>query len=166
MEQGRETFNVNGEKVKMENIKQYNSFAYQEDTYNEVTTLLSKQKTEANGYFILIVLSIGTILLQQFVMMRSQKAQNQFSSVDGQGASQQKTMMIMMTVMFGIFSFMYSAAFSIYMVISNIFSMLSTLVINKAVDSYLEKKEEREAQMQYDKRFRGTARKQDKENKK
>ncbi len=166
MEQGRETFNVNGEKVKMENIKQYNSFAYQEDTYNEVTTLLSKQKTEANGYFILIVLSIGTILLQQFVMMRSQKAQNQFSSVDGQGASQQKMMMIMMTVMFGIFSFMYSAAFSIYMVISNIFSLVSTLVINKAVDAYLEKKEEREAQMQYDKRFRGTARKQDKENKK
>ena len=99
-------------------------------------------------------------------MMRSQKAQNQFSSVDGQGASQQKTMMIMMTVMFGIFSFMYSAAFSIYMVISNIFSMLSTLVINKAVDSYLEKKEEKEAKMQYDKRFRGTARKQNKENKK
>ena len=61
MEQGKETFNVNGENVKMENIKQYNSFAYQEDTYNEVTAMLSKQKTEANGYFILIVLSIGTI---------------------------------------------------------------------------------------------------------
>ncbi len=166
MESGRETFNVNGEKVKMENIKQYNSYAYQEDTYNEVTMQLTKQKTEANGYFILIVLSIGTILLQQFVMMRSQKAQNQFSSVDGQGASQQKMMMIMMTVMFGIFSFMYSAAFSIYMVISNVFSLLSTLVINKAVDFYLERKEEREAQMQYDKRFRATAKKNDKENKK
>ncbi len=166
MEQGKETFNVNGEKVKMENIKQYNSFAYQEDTYNEVTMQLSKQKTEANGYFILILLSIGTILLQQFVMMRSQKAQNQFSSVDGQGASQQKTMMIMMTVMFGIFSFMYSAAFSIYMVISNVFSLISTLVINKAVDAYLEKKEEMEEKKQYDKRFRGTARKNDKENKK
>ncbi len=167
MEQGKETFNVGGEKVKMENIKQYNSFAYQEDTYNEVTMQLTKQKSEANGYFIMIILSIGTILLQQFVMMRSQKAQNQFSSVDGQGATQQKTMMIMMTVMFGVFSFMYSAAFSIYMVISNVFSLLSTLVINKAVDSYLEKKEEREAQMQYDKRFRATARKNsDKENKK
>ena len=166
MESGKETFNVNGEKVKMEKIKQYNSYAYQEDTYKEVTMQLTKQKTEANGYFILIVLSIGTILLQQFVMMRSQKAQNQFSSVDGQGASQQKTMMIMMTVMFGVFSFMYSAAFSIYMVISNVFSLLSTLVINKAVDSYLERKEEREAQMQYDKRFRATAKKNDTENKK
>lgn len=166
MEQGKETFNVNGENVKMENIKQYNSFAYQEDTYNEVTTQLSTQKTEANGYFILIVLSIGTILLQQFITMRAQKAQNQFSSVDGQGASQQKMMMIMMTVMFGVFSFMYSAAFSIYMVISNVFSLLSTLVINKAVDMHLEKREAIEEQMQYDKRFRGTARKNDKQSKK
>ena len=52
------------------------------------------------------------------------------------------------------------------MVISNVFSLLSTLVINKAVDFYLERKEEREAQMQYDKRFRATAKKNDKENKK
>ncbi|MBQ8320444.1 MAG: YidC/Oxa1 family membrane protein insertase [Clostridia bacterium] len=166
MEQGRESFSVNGSSVKFEDIKQYNSFAYQEDTYDEVTSKLSTQKTEANGYFILIVLSIGTILLQQFVMMRSQKAQSKYSSVDGQGASQQKMMMVMMTVMFAIFSFMYSAAFSIYMVISNVFSLLSTLVINKIVDVVLEKKEAKAEQMQYDKRFRGTARKINKDNKK
>ena len=167
MEQGNEGFNVNGEKVKLADLEGRTlSTAYKEATYDYVTGQLTNQKKEANGYFVLIILSIGTILLQQFVSMRSQKAQSQYSSVDGQGASQQKMMMIMMTVMFAVFSFMYSAAFSIYMIISNVFSLLSTLVINFFVDKFLEKKEAREAQAQYDKRFRATAKKSDKENKK
>ena len=166
MERGSETFNVNGEKVKLVELEGKTlSTAYKEETYNYVTEKLSTQKKEANGYFILIALSIGTILLQQFVSMRSQKAQSQYSSVDGQGASQQKMMMVMMTVMFAVFSFMYSAAFSIYMIISNIFSLLSTLVINFFVDRILEKKEAKAAQAQYDKRFRATAKKTDKNNK-
>ena len=43
-------------------------------------------------------------------------------------------MMVTMTIMFAIFSFMYSSAFSIYLIVSNVFSMLSTVVINKVVD--------------------------------
>ena len=50
-------------------------------------------------------------------------------------------MMVVMTGMFAIFSFMYSAAFSIYMVTSNIFSLLSTIIINKLVDRKMEKQE-------------------------
>ena len=46
-----------------------------------------------------------------------------------------------MTGMFAIFSFMYSSAFSIYMITSNVFSMLSTLIINKFVDKKLAKEE-------------------------
>ena len=42
--------------------------------------------------------------------------------------------MVTMTIMFAIFSFMYSSAFSIYLIVSNVFSMLSTVVINKVVD--------------------------------
>jgi membrane protein insertase Oxa1/YidC/SpoIIIJ len=115
--------------------------AYSEDAYNTITAKLSAQKKQANGYYILIILSIGTILLQQFVMMRSQKDQQKFATVDGQGAGQQKIMMIVMTAMFAIFSFMYSSAFSIYMITSNLFSMISTLVINKFVDLAASKKE-------------------------
>lgn len=136
----REAFEINGKEVNYSGVSAYTN-AYGEVEYNFVTAKLSKAKTEANGYFILIALSIGTILLQQFVMQRSQKEQQKFSSVDGQAASQQKMTMIIMTVMFAIFSFMYSSAFSIYMITSNVFSMLSTLVINKLVDVKLEKKE-------------------------
>ena len=137
----REEFQVGGDKVKYSEIGKTGTLVYNEDAYNLITAELTEQKEEANGWYILIILSIGTILLQQFVTMRSQKEQQKYSTVDGQGASQQKMMLIMMTGMFAIFSFMYSAAFSIYMITSNIFSLLSTIIINKFVDKKLEKEE-------------------------
>ena len=108
--------------------------AYDKVGYSLVTEKLIAPKKQANGYFVLIALSIGTILLQQFVSMRAQKEQQKYSSVDGQGASQQKMMMVMMTGMFAIFSFMYSSAFSTYLVVSNLFSMASMFIINLFVD--------------------------------
>lgn len=128
---------------------------YDETSYNIVTEKLGDYKTQANGYYILIVLSIGTILLQQFITMRSQKEQQKFSSADGTGAANQKMMMVVMTVMFAIFSFMYSAAFSIYMVTSNVVSMIMTLIINKAVTVAMTKQEEKKLQQKYDNRFPG-----------
>lgn len=115
--------------------------AYTEDGYDRVTAKLGEQKSESNGYYIMILLSIGTILLQQFVSMRSQKEQTKYSSVDGQSGSQQKIMMVVMTGMFAIFSFMYSSAFSIYLVVSNLFSLFSMVVINKLVDMAAARKE-------------------------
>ena len=139
-EADREKFEVNRKEVSYSGISAYTN-AYSEENYELVTAKLDSQKEAANGYFILIALSIGTILLQQFVAQRSQKAQNQYSSVDGQAASQQKMTMVIMTGMFAIFSFMYSSAFSIYMITSNIFSLVSTLIINKIVDMKMAKKE-------------------------
>jgi membrane protein insertase Oxa1/YidC/SpoIIIJ len=114
----------------------------------------------------MVLLSIGTILLQQFVTMRSQKDQQKYSSVDGQGGSQQKMTMIIMTVMFAIFSFMYSAAFSIYMVFGNLFSLATTLLINKIVDVRENKKAAAELEAKYNKRFRGQVKAQDNKKKK
>ena len=146
------SFDVNGEEVEYSSIKSYTRI-YEESAYNKITGQLDTQKEQANGYYILIVLSIGTILLQQFVTMRSQKEQQKYSSVDGQGGSQQKMTMIIMTGMFAIFSFMYSAAFSIYMIMSNVISLVSTLVINKIVDVRAAKKEAATLQAKYDKRL-------------
>lgn len=127
--------------------------AYTEASYTKVTGLLSAEKKQANGYYVLIVLSIGTILLQQFVSMRMQKEQQKYSSVDGQGAMNQKTMIVVMTVMFAIFSFMYSSAFSIYMITSNLFSLLTSVIINKLVSVSVQKKEAKALQEKYDRRF-------------
>ena len=139
----REEFRVGDEKIEYSEIgKHTGTQVYSKDAYELITAKLTVQKEQANGYFVLIALSIGTILLQQFVMQRSQKEQQKFSSVDGQAASQQKMTMVIMTIMFAIFSFMYSSAFSIYMITSNIFSLASTLIINKLVDKSLDKKAE------------------------
>ena len=136
-----ENFNVNSATVSIGNITNYTD-AYNEITYNRITEKLAPQKAEANGYFILIALSIVTILVQQLVTQKSQEAQQKLSTVDGQGAGQQKMTMIIMTVMFAFFSFMYSSAFSIYMITSNVFSLISTLIINAVVDATENKKTE------------------------
>lgn len=104
-----------------------------ENDYNSVTFNLSEQKGNYNGYFVLIVLSIGLMFLQQFIMMKSQKAANELSSVDGTAAKTNKWMMIIMPLMFGMFSFMYSAAFSIYMIVNTLYGLVTTLIINKIV---------------------------------
>ena len=112
------------------------------ESYAEVTRGLSAEKGTYNGYFVLIVLAIGFMFLQQFIMMRSQKSVNELGSVDGSGKRTNRWMMIMMPVIFGIFSFFYSAAFSIYMITNTVYSLVSTLIINKLVAMRFEKRAE------------------------
>lgn len=109
------------------------------ESYNEVTFDLSKEKSTYNGYFVLILLAIGFMLLQQVIMMRSQKAANELSTVDGSAAKTNKWMMIIMPIMFGVFSFFYSAAFSIYMITNTVYGLISTVIINKIVSVRFEK---------------------------
>ena len=111
------------------------------ESYNEVTYDLSKEKGNPNGYFILILLSIGFMFLQQFIMMRSQKDANELSTVDGSAASTNKMMMIIMPIIFGVFSFFYSAAFSTYMIINTVYGLVSMLIINKIVTLRFDKNE-------------------------
>ena len=154
----REEFEIpgNDEASLTEAIGATKNSPYEENAYNVITGKLTEQKQQANGYYIMILLSIGTIILQQVVTMRSQKEQQQFSSVDGQGAAQQKTTLFIMTAMFAVFSFMYSAAFSIYMVVSNITSLISTIVINKFVDKAAEKQEAEAIRNKYSKGYNRT----------
>ncbi|PWM73603.1 MAG: hypothetical protein DBX59_04665 [Bacillota bacterium] len=113
--------------------------------YEDLTAKLSQEKDEANGYFILVILTAGSSLLMQWIMSRGQKAQMELQSVDGQGMMTQKMMMWMMPIMMGIFAFMYTAAFSVYIIMSSVTSMLTTLLINKVVDVRFKKQMEAEA---------------------
>ena len=67
--------------------------------------------------------------------------------------------MIVMPVMFGIFAFAYSAAFSIYMIVSSLYGIASTLIINFFIDRKFAKIEEREIQEKYNKRIPQAAKK-------
>ncbi|MDE6442681.1 MAG: YidC/Oxa1 family membrane protein insertase [Clostridia bacterium] len=122
-----------------------------EESYNEVNYYILNEgylnengglegKTY-NGYFVLIVLAIGFMLLQQFISMRSQKDANELGTVDGSGARTNKWMLIMMPIIYGVFSFFYSAAFSIYMITSTLYGLASTLIINKVMDASFARQE-------------------------
>ena len=121
-------------------------------SYENVTAGLVTEKNTFNGYFVLIVLAIGGMLVQQLVMSKANKAMTEFSTVDGSGAQSNKMMMWMMPIMYGIFSFFYSAAFSIYMVTNTVYGLITTLIINKVMDRAFEKREEKEEIDRYSRR--------------
>ncbi len=102
--------------------------------YDSLTKKLEFEKNAPNGYFILVVLTAGSSLLMQLITSKSQKAQIELQSVDGRAMQTQKTMMIVMPIMMAVFAFMYTSAFSIYIILSSVISMLTTLGINKIVD--------------------------------
>lgn len=111
-----------------------------EGDYNNLTEKLSEQKSQPNGYFILVALTAGISLLTQIVMSKSQKAQMELQTVDGQGAQTQKIMTWMMPIMMAVFAFMYTAAFSLYIILSSLISMFTTIGINKIADLKYKKK--------------------------
>lgn len=109
--------------------------------YGKLIAGLSYEQDAPNGYFILVALTALSSLLTQFVMGKSQKAQMELQTVDGQGAQTQKIMMWMMPIMMAVFAFMYTAAFSIYIVLSSVISLLTTLLINFIADRKFKPKE-------------------------
>ncbi len=132
-----------GEKVPLSSV-------LNETQYNNLTSALTEEKGEANGYFILIILSIGLMVLSQFISMRSSKETNKYQSVDGRGGRTQKVMLVMMPLIYAVFAFMYSAAFSIYMTMSSLISLLSTVIINLILGSIYKKKEHEQIVAQYE----------------
>lgn len=109
--------------------------------YTKLIAGLSDEVAAPNGYFILVALTALSSLLMQFVMGKSQKAQMELQTVDGQGAQTQKIMMWMMPIMMAVFAFMYTAAFSIYIILSSIISLFTTLLINLIADKKFKKTE-------------------------
>ena len=126
-----------------------------ENVYNVLmgSSKLDDLKNAPNGYLILVVLSIGSMLLSQLIMTKSQKAQLELQTVDETAQQTNKMMLWMMPIMFGVFSFMYTASFSLYLIVSTLFSMFSTILINKIVEKRFEKEIKRQEEEKYNKRF-------------
>lgn len=95
---------------------------------------LTEERQTENGYFILAIITAGMSFLMQFITSKSQKASMELQTVNGQGAQTQKIMMWMMPIMMAFFAFMYTAAFSIYLILSQAISIVSMLLINFIID--------------------------------
>ena len=125
------------------------SDVFSESEYELLTSHLVEEKSQPNGYYILIILTIGLMVLSQFISMRSQKETNQYQTLDGQGARTQKIMMIMMPLIYAITGFMWTAAFSIYIAVGSIISIFVTLFTNLIIGRKFKKKEEEQIRQKY-----------------
>ena len=63
----------------------------------------------------------------------------ELQTVDGQGAQTQKVMQWVMPIMMAVFAFMYTAAFSLYIIMSSLISIATTYLINFIVDIQIKK---------------------------
>lgn len=121
------------------NTHGYNGANIGDTGYKNLIAKLDYEKNAPNGYFILVALTALTSLFMQLVMSKSQKAQMELQTVDGQGAQTQKVMQWVMPIMMAVFAFMYTAAFSIYIIISSVVSIATTYLINFIVDIQIKK---------------------------
>ncbi len=110
------------------------------DNYADLTAGLEDVKNSPNGYYILVALTALSSLAMQLVTSKSQKAQMELQTVDGRGAQQNKMMTWMMPILMVTFAFVYTAAFSIYITLSSLIGMLTTVVINRIVDKQFKNK--------------------------
>ena len=122
----------------------YSGYDIGKDGYKNLIEHLDEETTAPNGYFILVILTAAVSLVSQIVMGKTQKAQMELQTVDGQGAQTQKMMKWMMPIMMAIFAFMYTSAFSIYIILSSLLSLGTTFLINAIVDSKFKKEKAKE----------------------
>ena len=132
-------------------------YGLNKNDYEELTAQMESEKDKFNGFYILVVLSVGIMILSQVVSRKEQKVQMELQTVEGKDSTMsqtQKVMMVMMPIMYGIFAFIYTSAFSIYMIISSLFSMVSTILINIIVTKIFAKKLIKEQKEKENSRFK------------
>lgn len=98
-------------------------------------------KSGWNGLLILPVCAMGLAFLSSFIS----KKQTQTKTKDGEenkqdpNAQSQKMMMYIMPLMLGVFGFLYTAAFAIYMVANSLLSILTNLALDGWVNRLAQK---------------------------
>lgn len=104
-----------------------------------------------NGLMILPVLSIALSFLSTFISNKTSKKKNDVEQLGPDAAAQStnKVMMFVMPIMMGIFGFIYTATFALYMVCSSLLSILFTLAMNPVIDRRVAKIESKTEKPDY-----------------
>ncbi len=107
-----------------------------EDVKTEYETIMSplrEKEGKRNGLFILVALVVLTSVFSQWLTQRKLKTSSKTKSEDP-SQNMNKTMMIMMPVLFGFFALSSTSMFSLYLVTSQIVSVLTTPLIDLLID--------------------------------
>ena len=104
-----------------------------EETYARVTAQVRADEAlnDTNGYLVLAVLVVGLSVLSQFITNRQQKKSGQIMENTGMGTM--KAMMFVMPVMLAVFALTSNSAFSLYMIVSSVASLLINLITSLIV---------------------------------
>jgi len=116
--------------------------------YNYVMGSLSSSSKGVNGYFILALLAAASTYFSQYLATRKQKKKENFYTQNQKPTEQQKAqegsakvMMVVLPVIMAIFALSNNSIFSLYIVTSQLVSMVTTPLVNKLVSLSDKKKE-------------------------
>ena len=114
---------------------------YTESTYNIVMNeLLTNSKyTKWNGYFILSILAALLNFASMQINTIISKIKNKKKNIPAT-VSTNKTMSIIMPLIMGVFTLLYTAAFGLYIVAGALFSFVTTPLVTFIVDKIYEKR--------------------------
>ena len=147
-----ESFPETAEKFTGTLTKKYREYKdeFDSELYGEIYKGISEQGVgykvgdkHWNGLMILPVLSIALSFLSTFISNKTSKKKNgEEQQLDPNAAAAQssnKVMMFVMPVIMGVFGFVYTATFALYMVCSSLLSILFTLAMNPIIDRRIAK---------------------------
>lgn len=107
-----------------------------------VTTGIGKKDLGANGYYILTIIAVLVSFFSMWLSNFLMKGKNK------QAPNQSKMMYFIMPIIFGIFTFMYTSLFAIYIIVGQLVMValtpLTTFVVKKWVQHDANKKKEKE----------------------
>ena len=120
----------------------------EEIIYNSFMIQLKSSQSKTNGYFILPILCILASVLTMLLTSKVGNKNNQ--------TKQNKLLLIILPIIFGIFALLYNSVFAIYMLISQIMAAitlpLQNLILN-SIDKRKSKKVEEKVEIDYTRKF-------------
>lgn len=118
-----------------------------ESDYNTVASIIGTSSRKANGYYILAVLAglvtfASQMLADLHTKLRSKKANKLAKATNQQNSMSLKLMKIIMPIVMVLFVITSSASFGIYILASNIVTILTGEIISLIVNKLTKKKQE------------------------
>ncbi len=117
---------------------------YEGQIFDYVVAGLERRDLGVNGYFILVILAVGTSFLSIFI---NNKLTKKVSGTQPGG----KMMYFIMPLILGIFTLMYTSLFAIYIIVGQIMmialSPLTNLIVKKWIDASDKRKEKKKQEV-------------------
>lgn len=104
--------------------------------YNTVMSpLINKYEGQWNGLLLLPVLSIATSVLSTLIPVWMEKAKCKRRGIAFVQQQQNKTMLVIMPLILGVFTLFYSAVFGLYIVVGSIIGLITSPLMTVCIDA-------------------------------